>query len=174
MTLWGQKAWAYLDEIDMHTKPDILGAVEMHLRGTKLTQARRRAKSIGWHMFSTPAVSSQGPGYLEGASSSLADEAFANHGGEAFLVQPHVQAQVYHQGEDAVGYRSLIFRLRQTSVHLVLVYFDHSNVLDAGGNIEKAKEVLRIIGAIRLPWLILGDFNVTPEECGASIFFSGI
>ena len=157
--------------MDMHTKPDILGAVEMHLRGTKLNQARRRAKSIGWHMFSTPAVSSQGPGHVESASGSLADRPFANHGGEAFLVQPHVQAQGYHQGEDAVGYRSLIVRLRQTSVHLVLVYFDHSIGLEAGGNIEKATEVLRIIGAIRLPWLILGDFNVTPEGCGASTFF---
>ena len=79
VTLWGQKAWTCLDEMDMHTKPDILGAVEMHLRGTKLNQVRRRAKSMGWHMFSTPAVSSQGPGHLEGASSSLADKTFANH-----------------------------------------------------------------------------------------------
>ena len=133
VTLWGQKAWAYLDELDSQTKPDIIGAVEMHLKGIKLNQARRRAKSMGWHMFTTPAVCSQGPGHsLDGIASS--DKTFANHGGEAFFVQPHVQAQGYHQGEEAVGYRSLICRMRHTSIHLMLVYCNHSIGLEAGVN----------------------------------------
>ena len=32
VTLWGQKSWAYLDEMDIQTKPDIIGDVEMHLK----------------------------------------------------------------------------------------------------------------------------------------------
>ena len=44
--------------------------------------------------------------------------------------------------------------------------------LESGANTEKVKDILRIISAVKLPYLILGDFNVPPEECGASAFFS--
>ena len=30
-----------------------------------------------------------------------------------------------------------------------------------------------MISAIKLPWLLLGDFNVSLEECNASAFFFG-
>ena len=79
VTLWGQKAWAYLDEMDIQTKPDIIEAVEVHLRGNKLNQARRRAKSMGWNTFTTPAVGSQWPGHVLDATSSSSDRTFANH-----------------------------------------------------------------------------------------------
>ena len=109
-------------------------------------------------MFSTPAIASKevSIGAGEAASSNSPPATFANHGCEAFLVRPHVDAIGYHQGEDAVGFRSIIIRLQRTSVHRVLVYFDASVGLDGGSNVEKAKDVLRIISAVKLPWLILG------------------
>ena len=37
----------YLDEMDEQAKPDIVGAVEVHMKGTNLNHARRRAKTFG-------------------------------------------------------------------------------------------------------------------------------
>ena len=31
---------------------------------------------------------------------------------------------------------------------------------------------MQIIAAIKLPWIIVGDFNVPPDECAASVFYS--
>ncbi len=104
-------------------------------------------------------------------SSTETPTMFASHGGEALLVQPRVHATGYHQDECAVGLRSIIVNTRQVNFHLMVVYFDCTVGLDGGSNIEKCKEVLRLVGAIKLPWLIMGDFNVTPEECVATSFF---
>ena len=32
--------------------------------------------------------------------------------------------------------------------------------------------MIKIIAAIKLPWIIVGDFNVPPDECAASVFYS--
>ena len=120
------------------------------------------------HFFATPAVATS-----HGSASALSSHRFfANYGGEGFLVQPHVEATGYHQDADTVDFRSIILTMKGTSLHLVVVYFDSSIGLDAGPNVDKAKEALKIIAAIKLPWLIVGDFNVPPDECVASAFYS--
>ena len=121
---------------------------------------------MGWHFFATPAIPTKNA--MEQASQKV----FANHGGEGFLVQPHVAATGYHQDADTVGFRSIIITLRRTSLHMIVVYFDHSIGLDSGPNMQKAQEVIKMVAAIKLPWIIVGDFNVPPEECAAGVFFS--
>ena len=105
-----QKAWAYLDSMSEEGKPVIIAATETHLKDLHLNRAWRRATSLGWHTFATRAVSSQ-TSVLDGTSSTAeVPTMFANHGGQALLVQPHVHATGYHQDEGAVGYRSIIVK----------------------------------------------------------------
>ena len=103
---------------------------------------------------------------------NLLKEFLQTLGVKGFLVQPHVEATGYHQDADTVGFISIILTMKGTSLHLVVVYFDSSNGLDAGPNVGKAKEVPKITAAIKLPWLIVGDFHVPPDECVASAFYS--
>ncbi len=56
LIVFGQKAWAYLDEMADEDKPDAIAVVETHLMGVQLNRARRRATTLGWHFFATPAV----------------------------------------------------------------------------------------------------------------------
>ena len=133
LTAFGQKTWAYLDEMQDTAKPDVIAVVETHLMGVHLNRSRRKATSLGWHFFATPAIATKNA--LEHASQKV----FANHGGEGFLVQPHVEATGYHQDADTIGFRSIIVTMMSTSLHLIVVYFDHSIGLDAGPNTHKAQ-----------------------------------
>ena len=87
---------AFLDSMPEAGSPDIIAATETHLKDVHLNRAKRRATSLGWHLFATRAVSSQTSVHDATSSSSEAPTIFANHGGEALLVQPHVHATGYH------------------------------------------------------------------------------
>ena len=104
LTVFGQKAWAYIDEMADEDKPDAIAVVETHLMGVQLNRARRRATSLGWHLFATRvAATHHGLGDVQSS-----ERAFANHGGEGTLVQPHVEATGYQQDADTVGFRSIV------------------------------------------------------------------
>ena len=99
--------------------------------------------ALGGNYLGTPAVSSPTSGHVAASSSSEAPTMFANHGGEALLVQPHVHATGYHQDECAVGLRSIIVNTRQTNFHFIVVYFDCTVSLDGGSDIEKCNKSFR-------------------------------
>ena len=145
LTAFGQKTWAYLEELEGTEKPDVIAVVETHLLGVHLNRSRRKATSLGRHFFATPAITTKNA--LEQASQKV----FAYHGGEGFLVQPHVEATGYHKDADTIGFRSIIVTMRHTCLHLIVVYFDHSIGLDSGPNMQKAQAVIQIIAAIKLP-----------------------
>ena len=76
LTAFGQKTWAYLDEMQNTAKPDVIAVVETHLMGVHLNGTRRKATSLGWHFFATPAIATKN------ALDQASQRAFANHGGE--------------------------------------------------------------------------------------------
>ena len=47
LTAFGQKTWAYLDEMQDTAKPDVIAVVETHLMGVHLNRSRRKATSLG-------------------------------------------------------------------------------------------------------------------------------
>ena len=100
------------------------------------------------------------------------ERAFANHGGEAILTRTSLVASGYHQDAEASGFRSVLIRLKGITIHLITCYFDDGCSLDDAANTEKAHAISNLIRAIKLPWLLIGDFNVPPEECGSSMFFA--
>ena len=40
LTAFGQKTWAYLDEMEDTAKPDVIAVVETHVMGVRLNRAR--------------------------------------------------------------------------------------------------------------------------------------
>ena len=92
--------------------------------------------------------------------------------GEAILAQPKLVTTGHHQDPEAQGVRSVLVRLKGFHLHLVTIYFDVGFGLDEGPNAEKGIAVSNLVRAIKLPYLIVGDFNVPPEVCAASMFFN--
>ena len=175
VTLAGRKLWAYLDEMPDEQKPGLLCLTETHLMGVPLNKARRRAKGLGWHWFGTPATPTIGRA-IEAEGENVAEpreaRAFANHGGEAILALPKLVVTGHHQDPEAQGFRSVLVRLRGRHIHVITLYFDVGFSLDEGPNSEKAIAICNLIRAIKLPFLVVGDFNVPPEVCAASMFFN--
>ena len=90
-TLAGNKLWSYLDEMDDDHKPGILCLTETHLMGLPLNRARRRARTLGWHWFGTPAIATIRVEIEEEVSRHAEHRearTYANHGGEAILALP--------------------------------------------------------------------------------------
>ena len=48
------------------------------------------------------------------------------------------------------------------------MYLDCDYALEDGPNAERTKDIASLIYAIKLPWLIAGDFNKSPEEVATS------
>ena len=170
VTLCGQKVWSFLDGLADDSKPHIFGFVETHLAGVQHNKARRRAKSLGWRWLGTSASPTQSLANGNEASNA-STRAYANHGGEVFLAQPQLTVTGHHQDPDAQGYRSIICRMQGFHLHLVLVYFDDGCPLDDGANAVKGKNIAALVKGIKLPWVVIGDFNKTPEELGSSSLF---
>ena len=104
ITLAGTKLWSYLDEMDDDHKPGILCLTETLLIGLPLNRARRRARTLGWHWFSTPAIATIRDEVEEEVSRHAeAREArtYANHGGEAILALPKLVTTGHHQDPEA-------------------------------------------------------------------------
>ena len=57
------------------------------------------------------------------------------------------------------------------SVHLIAAYFDHSIGMDAGINAVKTQNIIATITALKTPYLIMADFNATPQEAMQSMLF---
>ena len=104
ITLAGTKLRAYLDEMEKDQKPGLLCLTETHLMGLPLNKARRRARSLGWHWFSTPATAIIRD-TVEEEVGRVADArevgTFANHGGEAILALPKLVVTGHHQDAEA-------------------------------------------------------------------------
>ena len=86
-------------------------------------------------------------------------------------MQTNLFASGYHQDEEASGFGSLLIRLKGISMHLIACYFDDGCSLDDGASAGKARAIINLVRSIKLPWLLIGDFNIPPEECGSSVFF---
>ncbi len=61
-------------------------------------------------------------------------------------------------------------RMKGWTLHLIACSFDCGWPLEAGPNAEKLKQTQGLITAINLPWVMVGDFNRTPDEVASSLF----
>ena len=121
--------------------------------------------SLGWHWFSTPATATIRDAieeYVERAAEPREGRTFANHGGEAILALPKLVVTGHRQDPEAQGFRRVLVRLKGCHVHIISLYFDVGFGLDEGPNAEKAIAICNLVRAIKLPFLLVGDFNVPP------------
>ena len=158
----------------------ILALNECHLRGPDLNKTRRQIKTLGWRCFVTPACDKHwGPHSSEcrlalGAGSLASDlqhaKRFHNSGGEMILCNPLLAASGYRQPEGVEGFRSIIYRASGCSIFVVCAYFLPGIGLDCPPNQERCSNIRCLIDSLKIPWLIVADWNRSPEEVGSSYF----
>ena len=181
LTVLNEKALAYLAETTQEDAPPMILALnECHLRGPDLNKTRRQIKALGWRCFVTPACDKHwGPHSSEyrlslGANSFASDLQhaikFHNSGGEMILCNPLLAASGYHQPEGVEGFRSIIYRASGRSILVVCAYFLPGIGLDCPPNQERCSNIRCLIDSLKIPWLIVADWNRPPEEVGSSYF----
>ena len=88
--------------------------------------------------------------------------------GEIILRQPSIKASGYHQDPEAVGYRSILVSFVGWTLHLVVLYLDSDFDLEDGPNGARLQAIAALDVSMRLPWLVVGDFNCAPQVVATS------
>ena len=118
-----------------------------------------------------PSASHESPD-IDPKSSHLPDEhigsKFHNSGGECLLFQPHVIVTGHHQPAGVIGLRTAMVRMAGWTLQLVVIYLDFNFEIGQGPNKERTEQALQCVMAAKVPWLIIGDFNRSPEEVANS------
>ena len=86
------------------------------------------------------------------------------------LRHPLLAASGHHQPEGTEGLRSIIYRASGCSVLVVCAYFLPGIGLDSPPNQERCSRIRCLIDSLKLPWLMVADWNRSPEEVGSSFF----
>ena len=130
---------------------------------------------MGWKALTTPAVpkllkevvrDANGSGNGDDSEETL--RKFQNSGGDMLLFQAGVTVYGHHQPEGTSGFRAAQVRFHGWTLHLVTVYLDCNYGMQEGPNFERTQGVISLVKATRLAWVIIGDFNKTPEEVAES------
>ena len=86
------------------------------------------------------------------------------------IAAAHLQAAGHHQEPEAVGYRAVLIRFAGWTLHLITLYLDCGFAIDEGPSATRTQAVANIIRVISVPWMIVGDFNRSPEEVAGSVW----
>ena len=118
-----------------------------------------------------PSASHESPD-IDPKSSHLPDEHigsnFHNSEGECPLFQPHVIVTGHHQPAGVIGLRTAMVRMAGWTLQLVVIYLDSNFEIGQGPNKERTEHALQCVMTAKVPWLIIGDFNRSPEEVANS------
>ena len=165
LILTGKKAWALLEGQPEDEKPDAWAFVESHLMDEHLNAARRRLKKLGWKTLTTSAVptATQAFGADEDADFHGEGRKYHKSEGEMLLFSKHLVVHGHHQPKQAVGYRSSQVRFKGWTLHLIVLYLDCNFGLQEGPNRQRTEEVMMLIKCTHLPWIVVGDYNKTPD-----------
>ena len=86
------------------------------------------------------------------------------------LCHPLLAASGHHQPEGTEGFRSITYRASGCSVFGFCAYFLPGIGLDSPPNQERCSSIRCLIDSLKIPWLIVADWNRVPEEVGSSYF----
>ena len=140
-------------------KAEVIGLGEHHLRGKSLMLGRDWAQQQGWRSTWTQASWS---GRSEKGTS----------GGVAMFSKKHLHLSsmiVHRQGGDTVSelkgqdWIALPLKLRGITVLFVAAYMTHG-VGVGGANIRKMSGIMEAILKLQLPFIIMADWNMEPQE----------
>ena len=176
LTSMGRKVWDLLVTMEQPQRPHCFAMVEANLAGQHLNAARRRLRSLGWKSLHTPAVPKVtaltgqiSPGLDQDPDEAVASR-YRNSGGECLLFQPQVVATGHNQPAGVIGLRTSMVRFAGWTLQLIVLYLDSNFDIGQGPNKERTEQALQCIMAARVPWLIIGDFNRSPEEVAGSVW----
>jgi len=137
--------------------------VEHRLAGKKLSLQRKRFKKLGLRSFVCPAEETEAGGTSGGvwqlAHSSL-----------------QVSPAAPPRGEDeSHGHQWVATAVRCSGFDLVVVVaYLEAGVGFAGSNPERLKEIEEEVKLFKTPWLIIADWNMTPEELSETGFLAAV
>ena len=131
---------------------------EHHLLGQRWSEAQGRMRFAGWTLTGSQARVTQKGGTT---------------GGTAVLVRKHISVR-YHDGFEGdadmaplrghgVDWSAAVLRLRGTNVIMVSVYLT-CGIGVAAENISKMQSIALYVKQARLPFIIAGDFNMSPQS----------
>ena len=86
------------------------------------------------------------------------------------LCHPSLTAWGHNHPVDAEGWRSMIYRAVGFNITIIGAYFLPGIGLDQSPNQERCESIRRYIDSIKIPWIILADWNKTPGEVICSPF----
>jgi len=155
-TEWGPKAASYLNTTTMRQYHVHVG-VETHLRGNALSRARRDRNKYGYRSFVCPAEPTGRGG---------------THGGTWILVQRSLDSHASLPGSQVVGgvpqligdmWSAAVVRMQGFDLVLVSLYMD-DGLGASGANIDRLNSLATFLLQLKVPYIVLGDWNMEPPE----------
>ena len=169
ITCLGPQVWDWLNlQADLHSKWHALAFVEHHLDNSGLHTARGRLARLGYRCTASIAKAT---GRSEAGTSGGAMVCPCNTLKVTALPEtgpPGVWP--LGRGND---WAASIVHLKGCSILLLVTYFTCS-IGPSGANLEKMYEISMIIRRLALPYIVIGDFNATPQQLAASHWLEDI
>ena len=131
-------------------KEDVVAIQQTHLHGTSLKDFARKLTSAGFRVYKGEALPTT-----------------ANHskGGIALLVRKHLASRDVHTFiSEGCGLVAAERRTGHSNLLLVSLYLQCATPAAHYPNSEILAELMSLLKTWRGPWLVLGDFNLTPLE----------
>ena len=135
------------------TAADACMLQEMRVRTANCAQTERSAAHGGWAL-------SVGPAFDTAAGSTSAGVAVAARSHFGLARSPGIPAIEVDRSRIIVRWLGTVCR---GGIHLVSVYLYFGEGLSQR-NIDLMQSIAGIVGELRGPWILAGDFNLTPED----------
>jgi hypothetical protein len=167
-TRWGPQAANYLSSPSLEDIAFSLG-VEHHLKQPALDVAARQLGKQGWRVYSTPAQQASKETGSSAGAWVLAKKNLTTHGRHCKPGNAWPDSTL--QGHFA----SCIARAANLDFLIGAVYLESGVGTTGGNNPERLEALASHLGTMKIPFILGGDWNATPQEMVAfATFIKGV
>eukprot|EP00959_Pyramimonas_sp_CCMP1952_P360705 7554569-Pyramimonas_sp.AAC.1 len=162
----GEKAWSWLIE----QPHDFFSTVETHIHDEQsLKECDGKARGKGLRLHANPARRTQ-------KVATDAQVEFASEGGEFLMSKGHLQvarlgaSKVAASKLQAPNHPSSLDGFVAVTAHfsgfsmVIASFYAHSGVGVRGLNAGSYQRLAGLLWSLQLPWIVLGDFNISPQN----------
>ena len=146
ITQWNTQAKEWLLQTEHHT----VAMVETHLQGSKMDQVKAALCRTRWQAEFLPAHETGRGG---------------NSGGRLFCCREGQSAyRLHHFDKDGNGFLANVLQRQKREIVLVSLYLKCGEDLNSLANSTVLGELAAFLRELAVPWIIIGDFQVPPEQ----------
>eukprot|EP00959_Pyramimonas_sp_CCMP1952_P042726 893513-Pyramimonas_sp.AAC.1 len=150
----GDKVWDFVSAGLQDKSFDVVALAETHVSRSALLPWQKKARRDKIRMYANPARKT-------GRAVTMAGQDRDTEGGEWILMPGHRQAHsLSHQLDRVQEFQ-----------------FDGQLTVDVGmasSNIQRFAKLGAFLAALKLPWVLLGDFNMSASALGKAGFFARV